>query len=32
MTEQNKTVSPEHEYLGAGKSLAYGLRVQPRYV
>ena len=26
MTEQNQTVSPEHEYLGAGKSLAYGLQ------
>ena len=26
MTEQDKTVSPEHEYLGAGKSLAYGLQ------
>ena len=26
MTEQDKTVSPEHEYLGAVKSLAYGLQ------
>ncbi len=26
MTEQNQTVSPEHEYLGAGKSLSYGLQ------
>src|SRR5690606_26473849 len=26
MTEQSKTISPEHEYLGAGKSAAYGLQ------
>ncbi|NHB56901.1 purine permease [Acinetobacter sp. 194] len=26
MTEHEKTISPEHEYLGAGKSAAYGLQ------
>lgn len=26
MTDQKNAVSPEHEYLGAGKSLAYGLQ------
>ncbi len=26
MTEQSKTISSEHEYLGAGKSAAYGLQ------
>lgn len=26
MTDPKNTVSPEHEYLGAGKSLAYGLQ------
>lgn len=26
MIEQSKTISPEHEYLGAAKSTAYGLQ------
>src|SRR5690606_236511 len=26
MSEQEKTVSPEHEFLGVGKSAAYGLQ------
>ena len=26
MTEQSTNISPEHEYLGAGKSAAYGLQ------
>src|SRR5690554_6510852 len=26
MTEPNTNISPEHEYLGAGKSAAYGLQ------